>query len=563
MDGNVQLNGNLRQTALDFEGWHGSIARRQVRVASASSPDRAAGDNDISRAEYILRSGNCQTLLGSHDDPAHNYPDPQTFNQLRCYNLGCDSPVSGSRQETILMPNSMWTRRIHEPFIAAALLIALTAGFGYAALLAAALALRIPLGTWWGAAVQAHGHAQLFGWMGLFILGMGLYFLPKLRGTKLKQTQYAPWGLGLLASGILLHSLAQPAISFVQFDSPLRDILRGLWLVSALLELGGMLLLARMLVATELGSGRLSREAPAYPVLPFLGLAAFSAALAFISGFIGTLLAVSEQQAIVPAEWDSLVIQLMLYGLAIPAAFVLSVRNLPLFLRLAMPPLAGLRPLALAYALGLALRLSPSIAMILNFDSAPLSLVGALGVIIQGLAVLVFVWMIDLLRRRPPWVVYRAPNTRPDLDYLRKPTRRNYPDAGEYSRFELLIYSAYAWLVVSAGMGIIRSIGLLVGNAALIPLDGERHTLTLGFITLLIFGMAARMMPGFSGKRRVAFAPLVMTTFLLGNLTVLLRVVPLFLPATTLSMALFGSSGAVGWIAVAALTVNLAATVRL
>ncbi len=461
------------------------------------------------------------------------------------------------------MPNSMWTRRIHEPFIAAALVIALTAGFGYAALLAAALALRIPLGTWWGAAVQAHGHAQLFGWMGLFILGMGLYFLPKLRGTKLKQTQFAPWGLGLLASGILLHGLAQPALSFVQSTSALKQGLLGLWLASSILEVGGILMLARMLIATELGQAPLSRQAPAYPVLPFLAVAAFSAALAFLSSAVGTFLAVANRDAILPPEWDSLVIQLMLYGLAIPAAFVFSVRNLPLFLRLAMPPRAGLRPLALAYALGLALRLAPNVAMILKFDSALLSLVGALGVVIQGLAILVFVWMIDLLRRRPPWVVDRAPNTRPDLDYLRKPTRRNYPDAGEYGRFELLIYSAYGWLVVSVGMGIIRSLGLMLGNAALIPLEAERHTLTLGFITLLIFGMAARMMPGFSGKRRVAFAPLVVTTFLLGNLAVLLRLIPLFLPATTFSMALFGSSGAVGWIAVAALAVNLAATVRL
>lgn len=456
-----------------------------------------------------------------------------------------------------------WTRRIHEPFVAAALVVALTAGFGYAALLAAAVSLRVPLGTWWVAAVQAHGHAQLFGWMGLFILGMGLYFLPKLRGAKLKQTQYAPWGFGLLTCGIILHSLAQPALGFVQPASALKQVLLGLWLASSVLEVGGMLILGRMLIATELGQAPLSPQAPAYPLLPFLAVAAFSAALAFFSSAVGTLVAVANMDATVPPGWDSLVIQLMLYGMAIPAAFVFSVRNLPLFLRLSMPPRDQLRPLALAYGLGLVLRLAPTVGGILNFEIAPLNLIGALGVILQGLVVLIFVWMIDLLRRRPPWVVYRAPNTRPDLEYLRKPTRANYPDAGEYGRFELLIYSAYTWLVVSAAMGIIRSFGLLLGNATLIPLDAERHTLTLGFITLLIFGMSARMLPGFSGKRRVAFAPLVGVTFLLGNIAALLRVVPLFLPAATLSTALFGSSGAIGWIAVAILAVNLAATVRL
>jgi hypothetical protein len=29
--------------------------------------------------------------------------------------------------------------------------------------------------------VQAHGHAQIFGWIGTFILGIGFYSLPKLR----------------------------------------------------------------------------------------------------------------------------------------------------------------------------------------------------------------------------------------------------------------------------------------------------------------------------------------------------------------------------------------------
>src|SRR5215471_1813750 len=30
--------------------------------------------------------------------------------------------------------------------------------------------------------IQAHGHAQIFGWIGTFILGIGFYTIPKLRG---------------------------------------------------------------------------------------------------------------------------------------------------------------------------------------------------------------------------------------------------------------------------------------------------------------------------------------------------------------------------------------------
>ena len=461
------------------------------------------------------------------------------------------------------MQDSVWARRIHEPFVAAALGVALTAGFGYAALLAGALALRVPLDAWWGATVQAHGHAQLFGWMGLFIFGMGLYFLPKLRGARLQATRLAPLGLGLLVVGLALHSFVQPALGLLDPASRWSGLLRGYWAASVLIELAGMLVLAQMLVTTLRAAGPLSREAPAYPIMPFLTVAAASIVLAFVFNASGVLLAVFAGSAVVAPAYDSLVIQLMLYGLALPVAFVFSVRNLPLFLRLAMPPREELRYLASFYTLGLVLRILPNLVGIADHPASLFDQFCAVGVLVQSAVILIFIWRLDLLRRHPPWTVNRAPNTRPDLEYLRKPTRKNYPDAGEYGRFELLVYSAYTWLAVAVLFGIARSAGILFGNGGVLPLDAERHALTVGFVTLLIFGMAARMLPGFSGKRRVARPDLVFVTFLLGNLAALLRVVPLFLPTSPVAMTLFGLSGAVGWLAVAVLTVNVARTFRL
>jgi uncharacterized protein involved in response to NO len=34
-----------------------------------------------------------------------------------------------------------------------------------------------------GSWIQAHGHAQIFGWIGTLILGIGFYCIPKLRRT--------------------------------------------------------------------------------------------------------------------------------------------------------------------------------------------------------------------------------------------------------------------------------------------------------------------------------------------------------------------------------------------
>jgi len=45
--------------------------------------------------------------------------------------------------------------------------------------------------------IQAHGHAQLFGWVGSFILGISLYVLPKFQGRALKKfgMVWMIWGL--------------------------------------------------------------------------------------------------------------------------------------------------------------------------------------------------------------------------------------------------------------------------------------------------------------------------------------------------------------------------------
>ncbi len=49
------------------------------------------------------------------------------------------------------------------PFARAAVVLALTAGFGQGGALFAAVALGLPLGPWWPAAAQANGHVRLAG----------------------------------------------------------------------------------------------------------------------------------------------------------------------------------------------------------------------------------------------------------------------------------------------------------------------------------------------------------------------------------------------------------------
>ena len=145
-------------------------------------------------------------------------------------------------------------RRVHEPFVFAAIGIGLTACFGYAAIVVAALAFRWQLGTWWIALVQAHGHAQLFGWTGLFVLGVGLFFLPRLRGTTLAWPRLAPWALSSLVGGITLRALSQPLLAFSQPSMPQHPLNEALGrsglMLSGALELVSVALILTMLAAS-------------------------------------------------------------------------------------------------------------------------------------------------------------------------------------------------------------------------------------------------------------------------------------------------------------------------
>lgn len=453
--------------------------------------------------------------------------------------------------------DSIWERRIHAPFVLAALGIALTTGFGYAALLVGALALNVPTGLWWLAWSQAHGHAQLFGFVGLFVLGMGLYFLPRLRGARLRNPARAERGFWLLTLGILGRTLAQPVLATLDQATVMALFWRLAWAASAVAEAAGIVALGSIVVATLRAAPPLARGAPAWPVLPFIWISLASFGLAILSTFLGTLIPAVGSQVLVPASWNGLTIEFMLSGVALPMAFAFSVRNLPLFLRLAMPPRDPWRWLALVYAVALLLRLLPDLTAAAGLELPGLAQTAALGGVLQALIILAFIWVLDLAHRRPAWLTERAVQPRPEVEAARPPTRPGYPDAGEYGRFELLVYSAYLWLLVFVAMMLLGNSAVLLGYASPIPTDVERHTLTLGFVTLLVLGMAARMVPGFSGKKGVPRPGLVMATFILGNLAVLMRVVPLFFGHAGLWLILFGLSGVAGWLAVAALALNL------
>ena len=135
---------------------------------------------------------------------------------------------------------------------------------------------------------------------------------------------------------------------------------------------------------------------------------------------------------------------------------------------------------------------------------------------------------------------------------------------GEYGRFEWLVYSAYVWQFFGAVLLGANGVTDLAGRSPLFSPDAARHAFGMGFITLLICGMAIRMIPGFN-RGRLAFPRAVTVLTIAGNAAVACRVIPLLLPsdvggpAGALALAL---SGVFAWLLIALLGVMLAVTIR-
>ncbi len=457
------------------------------------------------------------------------------------------------------------SRRVHEPYVYAALAFGLSAGFGLAAILAASLAFGWLSGAWWIASVQAHGHAQLFGWAGLFVLGVGLFFLPRLRGTILARGELAPMALALLVAGISLHALCQPLLAFGQDDvageSTWRFVFRAGLGVSGLMEAVGIGMIFIMLMTSYARGRPLLPDSPIMRVRPLLATSFLSLCLAATLNAYLALDAAWRGTFLYSGGWNDVLTHLMIVGFILPMAFALSLRNLPLYMRLAFPPRRELGPILGSYVTGLALVTGGTAVERVFALKWGISVQG-LGMLFESAAILAFIWSFDvLLRRKQPWTTSR---TSPPPGYIetRKPTRKNYPDYGEFGRFELLVISAYGWLAFAGGVMFVNGLWLIVTSPTLSPAtlfnpDIARHAITVGFISMLIFGMAVRMLPGFSGKTRIASTVLVLATFWLGNAATLFRVAPLFLPGVLVLRFALGVSGLIGWLAVACLAANL------
>lgn len=437
--------------------------------------------------------------------------------------------------------------------------MALCVGFAVGAHLSFILGFGFLPGPGFASFIQVHGHTQLAGWTGLFIMGISLHFLPRLAGTPIAWPPGLSWILWFMISGLSLRALTQSVLPYVTAQNGFDPIL-ALAVMSGALELFGTTLyvglLLRALFQTNPRESRPALQSlRPYVVMMLTGWVVYSGLNLIL------LVAMAWQRHVVlPVAWHHIAIESFIGLVLLPVAFAFSIRLLPLYLRLSTLHKWS-RGLAYAYLTSWLVQMLPAIATLQNLAPPGALRLAQIGKVMKAAVMLWFVWRLRIFHKR------RLVPKDMKADVGRQ---RSVID-GTFGSFEHLIASAYVWLVLATCSDIIDGIAGLLGRADVINAGAIRHLYVFGFITLLIFGVSVRMIPGLVGQKRIVKPALVTATLWLGNAAVGCRILLTGAPAV-LWQALpglvswaqigFALSGILGLAAVGCLSVNFWCTAR-
>ena len=170
--------------------------------------------------------------------------------------------------------------------------------------------------------------------------------------------------------------------------------------------------------------------------------------------------------------------------------------------------------------------------------------VASAGAVLRSVAIVGFVAALGLHRRRIP-----LGDWKPELH-----------GAQRFGNYRPLLFGAYAFLAFGALLQGGAAATLLAGYEPWLQPAGARHAFVAGFGTMLILGVAPRMIAGFFAARGPAYPRLVEPTAWLVAPAAAVITLYLAFPAQVglpLRGLLFGVAGPMMWIAVSLLAANL------
>lgn len=321
--------------------------------------------------------------------------------------------------------------------------------------------------------IQGHGHAQLYGWIGSFILGIGFYSQPA-RGRNVLRIQLTCFVLWI--SGVALRWAA----SIYLWHWPV------LFVVSATAELLAFLLFFASARhhkrSAPAGSEQKRLRMGVWMVAVLLGTVGLAAGLIF--NWVESLrLALAGVSAAFPHALDQRYLIVVAWGFLVPTIWGFSTRWLPTFLGIGEPRERLFRAALLLDITGIA--------------------AGAFGLILVATILLAAASVASVMA-------------------LRLAERPHAPakTLGIHSSFPVFIRIAYAWLLVASAMSIWAAEADQHGGIW----GASRHALTVGFAATMVFAIGPRILPHFGGVYNLFSSRLMFVTLLLLEIGCTLRV---------------------------------------
>src|SRR5579864_7289741 len=296
--------------------------------------------------------------------------------------------------------------------------------------------------------LQAHGHAQVFGWIGSFILGIGFYSIPKLRGAT-KPAFAAAWACwAMWTFGVAVRWAANVYV----------------WHWRLLLPLSGVLELAAFLIFFSAVSRHRPEDSGKSPLEPWIWVvicASTGLMLTLIANLAACFyLALRGASPALSHILDQRYLVLVAWGFLVPFVWGFSTKWMTVFL--------GLKPVRPRLLLA---------ALAVNFAGVVLTLLGwgseatAFFVVSTALAIAAL-RMFESARQEPK-------------------TR------GVHTSFPFFVRMAYAWPLVAALLGV----GSALWDSSGGIWGASRHALTVGFIAVMVLCVGQRVLPAFAGMR--------------------------------------------------------------
>ncbi len=350
--------------------------------------------------------------------------------------------------------------KVYEKFFKTAILMALTIGVTVGAIVLTYIGKNQNFHYVLHKLVQTHGHAQLFGWVGLCIIGFAYYIVPRVKNVELKYRELTTTCFWLIVTGTVIRIFAQP------YANESTNVLLP---VSGLLEFMAVALFAFIILSTVLAS---QEKKEPYDKFIVAGVSWFL--VCSIMNFIMDIVMFFTNTNEIARTFYSPFVHVFLLGFTFMFIFAVNIRTVYAFLDVGTARVRAIN--TTFWLLNLTLPIY-FIAHSFNYNSPFLLKVSYLTIYLVAFSILLFVYGIRIFEK----------------------STKELDDVVMDRSYSKTIRTAYVWLIIGV---------LILGAKPFLKAFSEpqylfhgaaNHAIAVGFVTLMIIGYASKMVPTFKG----------------------------------------------------------------